>query len=107
MFDSSFYDAGSALVEKYEDQLRLCHKYVAISNLDFLGSSSPYFWSHWSSYKIFRKYMSPFASKSEIKALNRLFWKTAFLKALWFGIYWFLMGAFMAAGYVGFMYVVL
>ena len=29
MFDSSLYDAGSALVEKYEGQLRLCNKYVA------------------------------------------------------------------------------
>jgi hypothetical protein len=101
MFDSSLYDAGSALVEKYEDQLRLCNKYVVISNLDFLGSSSPYFWAQWSSYKVFRKYMSPFASESEIKALNRLFWKTAILKCLWNGAYWFLMGAFMAAGYLG------
>lgn len=101
MFDSSFYDAGEALVRKYQDQLSACDQSLVTNILAFLGDANPYFWAHWSSYKVFRKYMSPFASESEIKALNRLFWKTAILKCLWNGAYWFLMGAFMAAGYLG------
>lgn len=107
MFDSSFYDAGEALVKKYQDQLSFCDQSLVTSLLAFLGDASPYFWAHWSSYKIFRKYMSSFAAESEIKALNRLFWKTAFLKALCCGAHWFLMGAFMAAGYLGLLHATL
>ena len=41
MFDSSFYDAGEALVKKYRDQLSFCDQSLVTSLLAFLGDASP------------------------------------------------------------------